>query len=212
MYLAQCTRPDISFSITNLSQFNKNPGTAHWKAVRRLMRYLKATSDAKLVCTKDDGGDDLHGYADSDWASSFKDFKSCTGYVFLWQGAAVTWASKKQPTVALSTCEAEYMSLSAATQEALWLNQLKDEIINSGMTTIELRCDNKGAVDLTDTGTYSPRVKHIAIRHHFIRDYVEKHLIEITKVNTGEMVADNLTKAVSVEKHLFCSKKMGLRI
>lgn len=104
------------------------------------------------------------------------------------------------------------MSLSAATQEAIWLSQLRNEILNDDMPMIVLHNDNKGAVDLTDNGSFSPRVKHIAIRHHFLRDHVINKNVKIVKVSTDKMIADNLTKAVPIEKHLFCSREMGLKI
>ncbi|XP_036340619.1 secreted RxLR effector protein 161-like [Rhagoletis pomonella] len=157
LYLAQCTRPDISFSVASVSQFNQQHGQAHWTAVKRILRYLKGTLHYKLTYALDTKFDELCGYTDADWASSFVDIKSCTGYAFLWQGAAISWATKKQPTVALSTAESEYMSLSAATQEALWLSQLKKEILGGDWSPLEIFCDNKAAVDLTETGTFSLR-------------------------------------------------------
>lgn len=205
-YLAQCTRPDILFSVTYVSQFNQNHGLAHWTAVKRILRYLKGTLNAKLTYTKQQKFVDLQGHTDADWASSFCNSKSCTGYAFMWQNAAISWACKKQPTVALSTTEAELMSLSAATQEALWINHLKDEILSDKQPTIELFCDNKGAVDLT--GTYSARVKHMDMRHYFIRDCIQNKQIKVTKIKTDFMIADNLTKAVPIQKHNFCSSNM----
>lgn len=152
LYLAQCTRPDVSFSIAVVSQFNQNPGFVHWKAVKRILRYLKGTLNTKLVFTKDRNETNLHGHCDSDWASSFVDRKSCTGYVFQWNLGAISWCSKKQSTVALSTAEAEYVALSAASQDAIALRQLVGEILGHSNQPIEIFCDNKGARDLTETG------------------------------------------------------------
>lgn len=110
LYLTQCTRPDLAFSVANVSH------TAYWKAVKRILRYLKGTMDYKLTFNKRGTYNKLCGFADADWGSSFCDFRSCTGYVFLWQGGAISWLCKKQPTVALSTTESEYMSLSCRTR------------------------------------------------------------------------------------------------
>lgn len=211
LYLAQCTRPDIAFSIAIVSQFNINPGNAHWKAVKRIFRYLKGTLDSKLVFAKDSKYDDLCCYSDSDWGSNFCDFKSCTGYVFVWQGAAISWQSRKQATVALSTAEAEYMALTNACQEAISLNQLKCEILNCNLAPIELFCDNKGAIDLCVNGNYSAKTKHINIRLHFIRDLIQKNRVKVTKIGTDLMVADGLTKAVPIAKHTYCINEMGLK-
>lgn len=169
---------------------------------------MKGTLNCKLTYTKHGKFVDLQGHTDADWASSFCGSKSCTGYAFMWQNAAISWGCKKQPTVALSTTEAELMSLSAATQESLWINHLKDEILDDKQPTIELFCDNKGAVDLTGTGTYSARVKHMDMRHYFIRDCIQNKQIKVTKIKTDFMIADNLTKAVPIQKHNYCSGHM----
>ncbi len=121
MYLSQCTRPDISFAVNKLSRYNySNPGIKHWQAVKHLLRYLKGTSSNKLEFKKSNEDPDIVGYVDADWGSQVDDRKSTTGYLFKAQGSAISWSSKKQTTVALSSCEAEYMGLSSAVQEALW--------------------------------------------------------------------------------------------
>lgn len=115
MYLSQCTRPDICFAVNKLSRFNANPGPRHWSAVKHLLRYLRGTTKLKLNFTKD-VNNSITGYTDADWAASVDDRKSTTGYVFTAQGGAISWCSKRQPTVALSSCEAEYIALSATVQ------------------------------------------------------------------------------------------------
>lgn len=210
LYLQQCTRPDISFSIAIVSQFNQNPGNVHWMAVKRLLRYLRGTIGVKLVFTKNGKHSNLCCYSDSDWGSSFCDYKSCSGFVTIWQGAAISWRSKKQTVVALSTAEAEYMALAAACQETLWLKQLREEVLGKSIEPIELFCDNKAAKDMCDNGNFSTKTKHMSIKFHFLRDLVEKQTIKISKINTERMIADSLTKAVQMQKHNFCAKEMGL--
>ncbi|XP_063834918.1 uncharacterized protein LOC135084103 [Ostrinia nubilalis] len=109
-----------------LSKYNTKPQQQHWAALKRVMRYLKGTQDFKLSYKKNPEETMTHGYCDSDWASSEDDRRSCTGYTFLFQGGMISWNSRRQPTVALSTTEAEYMSLSSCIQEALWLRQLQE--------------------------------------------------------------------------------------
>ena len=119
-YAAITTRPDISMAVSHSSRFLAEPSTKHWEAGKRVLRYLKGTIDVGLVL----GGQDsckLTGYCDSDWASDTATRRSRTGYVFMMNGAAVSWKSQHQPTVALSTAEAEYMALTAAIQEAIFL-------------------------------------------------------------------------------------------
>jgi len=127
-------------------------------------------------------------------------------------GAAVTWNSKKQATVALSTTEAEYMAMSAATQEAMWLKNLLHEIdkdSNQGGNMIH--CDNKGAMELGLNGGYRARSKYIDVRHHYVRQKIQQKLIQLQFVGTDSMVADALTKSLPVKKFQFCVKSMGLK-
>lgn len=210
LYIAQGSRPDIAWSVSNVSKFNNNPGKPHWAAAKRILRYLKGTSDAKLRFSKQENPD-LIGFSDSDWASDHEDRRSCTGYSFLMQGGPVSWNSKRQPTIALSTTEAEYMALSSAVQEALWLRQFFDEFnaetVNKG---IKINCDNSSALDLASKTGYHARTKHIDIRHHFIRQHIEDGRIIVGHVGTNDMVADILTKPLSAAKHLACCKGLGM--
>lgn len=147
------------------------------------------------------GEDDIRGYCDADWANDVDDRRSRTGYVFLYQGGLISWNSKKQTTVALSTTEAEYMAVSAATQDALWLKSLVQELnLCSTEKPVEIHGDNKGAIDLAANGSFRPKTKHIDLRHHFIREKLEEGKIVLSHVGTDDMIADNLTKAVPKEK------------
>lgn len=126
-------------------------------------------------------------------------------------GGAISWASKRQPTVALSTTESEYMALSSALQEAIWLRQLNYELnIDRNGNIAQIYCDNRSAIDLSASTGYRGRTKHIDIRHHFIKEKVRDGIVEIKHIGTEKMVADVLTKALFGTKHLWCCKKMGL--
>lgn len=207
MYAGQLTRPDICFAISSLSRYNKNPGKAHWNAVKRVFRYLKGTINAKLVFGTT-GKTEIIGFCDADWANDTDDRRSTTGYTFLLNGGAISWNSNKQPTVALSTTEAEYMSMSSATQEAIWLKSLNDELFPSG--GIEINCDNKSAICLATNNMYSKRSKHIDIKFHFIREKVANKSIKLNYVPTNSMVADVLTKSVTPDKFKKLTIKFGL--
>lgn len=204
LYLAQCTRPDINFAISNVSKYNNHPGRAHWNAVKRIFRYLRKTSDYKLTYQSGRENSELHGFSDADWASDVDDRRSCTGYVFMLENCAISWASKKQPTVALSSAEAEYMALSSATQEAIWIRQLLGELIGV-QQPIKIFVDNQSAINLAKNHMYSPRTKHIDIRHHFVREKLSNHVIDLEYIGTDQMTADNLTKAVKPDKQIFCT-------
>ncbi|XP_055604909.1 uncharacterized protein LOC129753136 [Uranotaenia lowii] len=191
MYLAQCTRPDILFAVNHLSRFNTCAGEKHWEAVKHLLRYVRGSSKMKLCYTKSPESE-LVGYTDANWAADLDDRKSTSGYLFTFQGRAVSWCCKRQPTVALSSCEAEYMALSASVQEAAWWRGLISEF---GKTRpLPLRCDNQSAICVAKNGGYTPRTKHIDIRHHYIREALEQNVVTLSNVSTDEQLADGLTK------------------
>lgn len=210
IYLAHVSRPDITFAVSKLSQFCNNPGHQHWLGVKRVMRYLQGTKDLKM-CYKREESHSITGYCDADWAGDSLDRRSCMGYTFLFQNASISWNSCKQQTVALSTAEAEYMAMALATQEALWLQQLQAELGQGNDGALLIYCDNQSAIKLASTDCYKPRTKHIDIRWHFIRENIVKCKIKFLFVNSCNMVADNLTKGTTFEKHLYCITKMGLR-
>lgn len=210
LYISQGTRPDISFAVNTLSIFNNNPGKAHWIAAKRVLRYLKATIDTKLQYSKDELSN-FSAFCDADWASNIDDRRSCSGYVFLSQGGAISWCSRRQPTIALSTTEAEYMALSSTVQESSWLNQFEGQFNFGGeRQPIRIFCDNTSALDLAKTTGYSARTKHIDVRHHYLREHVESGQINLVHIPTEDMVADVLTKPLNSKKHLVCSEGMGL--
>lgn len=208
LYLTQGTRPDIAFAVNNVSRYNNCYTKTHWMAVKRIIRYLKGTKDLRLMFKKN-AKDYVFGYCDADWASDVNDRKSCTGYVFLRSGGAISWNSKRQPTVALSTTEAEYMALSAATQESMWLKQFEDEIFGSDRT-MNIFCDNQSAINLANNNGYSARCKHIDIRHHYVRQKVSDKSCVIHYINTDENAADALTKSLHKQKFQHCRNMFGL--
>jgi hypothetical protein len=213
LYIAQGTRPDIAYAVNTVSKFNQNPGKPHWNAVKRIMRYLKGTIKAKLLYSKD-GNQEIVGYCDADWASDSDDRRSVTGYCFIKQNGPISWSSKRQKTVALSTTEAEYMSLSTACQEALWLRQFQQDLLvdgNSNINSTLIRCDNRSAIDLSYASGYHARTKHIDIRHHFHRQHIADGHIEVQHIDTDNMTADILTKPLFKPKHYKFSKLMGLK-
>lgn len=144
LYISRISRPDISFAVNAVSRFNNNPGQAHWKAVKRIFRYLKGTINYKITFTNGQEHN-ITGYSDADWANNMEDSKSITGCVVKMCGGPILWTSKRQRTVALSTVEAEYIALASTCQEVVWLRELSKEIeqiVNPEPTVIH--CDNNG--------------------------------------------------------------------
>ena len=196
LYLSTSTRPDIAFAVSNVAKFSANPTTRHWTGVKRILRYLKGTSDLGLHYTSSDV-DDLIGYSDSDWAGNLDDRRSVSGYMFMLCGAPISWMSKKQTSVALSTAEAEYIALSTATQEAVWLRQLTSELRFEQTKPTVIYEDNQSAISLAQNPQFHGRMKHIDIRHHFVREKVTDGMIEIKYCRSNGMLADMLTKGLS---------------
>lgn len=218
MYAAQFSRPDICFAVSALSRYNVNYGRAHWLAVKRVLRYLKGTIDMKLTY-RPDGNEEMIGFCDADWAGDLDKRRSTTGYVFQSQGGAISWATRRQPTIALSSTEAEFMSMVAAIQEALWLKRFEGELFLMAPKTITLFCDNQGALHLAKNRNYHARTKHIDVRKYFIQDHL--HLdghkegeikIEMVYKPTNEMAADIMTKAVNNLKLNKFAPEFGLNI
>ncbi|KAI3690760.1 hypothetical protein L2E82_48967 [Cichorium intybus] len=196
MYLT-ATRPDLIFSISMISRFIEAPKTSHWEAGKRILKYVKGTQDHGIIYFKNDDFK-LKGYSDSDFGGNHDDSKSTAGYVFNMGSGAISWQSKKQSVVALSSAEAEYMSLSTAGCQAFWLRAVLEELreCQSGPTTIF--CDNKSAIALSKNPVFHDKSKHIRIKFHFIRELVSNGEVEIEFCGTKEQVADFFTKALQV--------------
>lgn len=208
MYLTQGTRPDLAFAINNVCRYNTCYTREHWTAVKRILRYLHGTANLKLTFGKN-ANHNITGFTDADWGADVNDRKSVTGFVFTRSGGSISWCSKKQPTVALSTAEAEYMALSACTQEAMWLKQLDDEIFGTNRP-MNIFCDNQSAIQIAENNGYSSRSKHIDLRHHFVREKVIDKSCILHYVNTNDNLADALTKALFKQKFAAFVEKFGL--
>lgn len=192
LWVAQCTRPDISFAVGRLSQHLRDPSVSHWIAALRVLNYLASTSSLRLSL----GGTDLsiHGFSDSDWAEDRHDRKSTTGYTFLVGCGPVSWRSRKQATVSLSSTEAEYKALSDSSREAVWLRALLSELHLRTRSAIPIHVDNEGAEALAKNPSHHSRTKHIHTRYHFVRECVQSGDISMVHVASKDMLADLLTK------------------
>ncbi|GIL68887.1 hypothetical protein Vafri_22154 [Volvox africanus] len=208
-YLATSTRPDIAQAMSVLARFMEKPSKAHMGLALGVLRYLAGTKDIGLCFG---GGRELTmaGYSDSDWAGDPATRRSTTGYVFTLGGAAISWNSQLQRTVAASSSvEAEYQATSAAVREALWLRKLAGEL-GLGSDAIEIRTDSQGAMSLGNNPITSARSKHIDIQHHLVRERVSRREVALSYCSTEDMVADVLTKALGEIKFKKCIKAMGL--
>ena len=195
-----CTRPDLSWIVTKLSQHLSRPTEGDWTLLKQVMRYVRGTVDRKLHFTKCTEEMELVGYSDADWASNVEDRRSTTGYYFQLNsnGPAISWKSRKQQNVALSTCEAEYMAMSETSQEAIYLERVFRDITtaceSNEKCTVQLYGDNQGSLDLVKNPVKHNKSKHIDIRYHFIRDLCTSNAIKLAHVGSNDNIADIMTK------------------
>ncbi|KAH9309431.1 hypothetical protein KI387_037342, partial [Taxus chinensis] len=183
------TRPDISFAVSYLSRFMQEPKICHWKAAKRILRYLKGTVDLGLEYKKNDNFF-LTGYSDSDHAGNMDDRKSTSGFVFFMGSGPISWGSKKQNFVSRSSTEAEYRAAGEAVCEAIWLRRILEGIGLPQQKSTPVYVDNEGVLKLVRNPVFHERTKHIEVQVHFIREHVLKHNIQLQFCPTAEQKAD----------------------
>ncbi|KAD3641550.1 hypothetical protein E3N88_30774 [Mikania micrantha] len=203
------SRPDIAFSVGVLSRFMQNPKRSHLHAVRRVLRYVKATMGYG-IWFKREPSVHLVGFCDADYGGDPSSRKSTTGYVFKIGNSAVSWCSKLQPTVSLSTTEAEYRASALAAQESMWLSQLLRDLGQDMNGRLEIWCDNKSAIQFAGNPTFHARTKHVEIHYHYVREKFLNGEIDLKYVDTKDQLADMFTKGLSRVKMLEFMQKLGM--
>ena len=184
-----------------------NPGRKHWDAVKGVMRYLHGSKDM-CICFGDKD-ESVVGYTDSDYAGDLDKRRSTSGYVFTFTGGAVSWRSRLQDSVVLSTTEAEYVAATEACKEAIWLSRLVGDLGISIEMPV-LQCDSQSAIQLAKNPVFHAKTKHVEIKYHFIRDMLEDKRLQIVKVPTENNPADLLTKGLPSEQFAHCRALMGV--
>lgn len=198
MYAMVGSRPDLAYGLGLVSRYMGKPGTEHWAAVKWMLRYIKGAASLSLLFTK--GSDfQVRGYCDSDYASDRDRSRSITGFVFTVGGNTVSWRSCLQKVVALSTTEAEYISLSESSREAVWLKGICEEL-GFKQQAAEIYCDSQSAIYLAKNSMFHERTKHVRVKYNFIRELVAHGFVKVLKVHTSENPADALTKVLPGEK------------
>ncbi len=211
MYLTNCTRPDIAYSVNKLSRYTSNPSDDHWKALMRVLRYLRYTMDYGLHYTRYPAV--LEGYSDANWISDTKDTKSTSGYVFTIGGSAVSWKSSKQTCIARSTMESEFIALDKSAEEAEWLRNFLEDIPcwQKPVPTVMIHCDSQSAIGRAQSGMYNGKSRHIRRRHNTIRQLISSGVISVDYVKSKENLADPLTKGLRRDQTYCLSRGMGLK-
>jgi transposase InsO family protein len=207
MYAMVCTRPDIAHAVGVVSRFLSNPGREHWNAVKWIMRYLRGTS--KLCLSFGSGKPMLVGYTDSDMAGDVDTRKSTSGYLITFSGGAVSWQSRLQKCIALSTTEAELIAATEACKELLWMKKFLQELGFKQQQYV-LFCDNQSTIHLAKNSSFHSRSKHIDVRYHWIRDTLNDKLLTLEKIHTDDNGSDMLTKALTREKLETCCSIAGM--
>jgi hypothetical protein len=236
LWLAMGTRPDIAYAVTQVAKYGTDPRVAHWNACKRILRYLSVTRDYGIhyhkpntlgpkPCVNDVNMPSgyfrgyqpeklvaqLSLYVDADFANNLDTRHSVSGFAFFLCDGPVTWQSRTQPTVALSSMESEYMAASAATQEALWLRMILEELGVSLDRPLVLHEDNKACIAFSKNPGDFKRTKHIDYRHHFVRERVASGDIALEYIQTDDQIADIFTKALDPVKFCYFRDRLVVR-
>lgn len=208
MYLVVCTRPDLAQAVGALARHVNKPTWQHWLCLKGVLRYLAGTLDLGITYSKSKPV--LEAYCDADYAGDVDSRKSTSGFVFLMHGGAMSWGSHLQTVVAASTTEAEFIAAASATKEALWLHSLL-KALGRPVATIDIKCDNQGAIKVMKHPIASKRTKHIDVAYKFACFYVRRGDVAFQYCATAVMVADIMTKPLPQAKFEFCRSNMGMR-
>ncbi|KAK9061911.1 hypothetical protein SSX86_019095 [Deinandra increscens subsp. villosa] len=203
------TRPDLSFAVQHLSQFMQDPRLPHWKAALHTLAYVHGSFSQGLFFNKTSDCT-LTAYCDSDWASCPNTRKSVSGYFITFGGSPISWKSKKQNTVSLSSAEAEYRSLRRVTAELTWLIRLLADFQVPDLTPVTVNCDSQAAIHIAKNPVFHERTKHIELDCHFVREKLQDGLISLVHTPTQSQLADLLTKSLPKHQHHHLLSKFGV--
>ena len=207
LYLT-ASRPDIAMSVGLVAKYQSDPNKSHLTAVKQIIRFVNGTISHGIWYSFDTNSN-LVGFSDADWAGCTDDRKSTSGGCFYLGNNLVSWHSKKQNSISLSTAEAEYIAAGSGCTQLLWMKQmLKDYGIVQG--TLVLYVDNMSAINISKNPVQHSRTKHIDIRHHFIRELVEDKVITLEHVPTENQLADLFTKPLDLVRFQSLSRTLGV--
>jgi hypothetical protein len=208
MYLL-ATRPDMTFSVCLAARYMERPTEMHVAAVKRVLRYLKGTLNLGILYKcRADNELMMQGWTDSDYAGDHDDRKSTSGYIFTMGSSAISWSSKKQPIVTLSTTEAEFVSAAACACQCMWLRNILNHLDVKQDKSTKINCDNSSSIKLSKNPIMHGRCKHIDVRFHFLRDLTKEGIIELTFCKSQDQLADIMTKALKLDT--FCKLREGI--
>ena len=205
-------QPDLSYTVGVLSRYMHSPKASHEAAMKHCLRYLQGSTSLGLVFSRSRPEiPRLIGYSDSSHNVDIDDGRCTAGHIFYLGDSLITWNSHKQDTVALSSCEAEFMAGTEAAKQAIWLQDLLSEVTKKPVEKVAIRFDNQSAIALTRNPVFHGRSKHIHSRYHFIRESVEKGLVEVEHVSSDKQNADILTKSLGRIKFKEMKELIGMQ-
>ena len=210
LYLSTMTSPDIAYAVGYLARFSSNPGPQHWAAVKHLLRYLKGSMDYRLTYSGADGGVQFKTYCDASHGDCIDSGRSTGGYLTCIGGGAISWSSKLQPIVALSSTEAEYMAAVEAGKEILWMRNILGEFGYPQHGPSPLHIDNQSAISVSKNPEHFGRMKHLDLRFFWLRDVVDDGAIGPVHIPGTQQPADALTKALPLPQIRLARDRMGL--
>ncbi|KAL3720851.1 hypothetical protein ACJRO7_005629 [Eucalyptus globulus] len=210
MYLTG-TRPDIMHAVSLISRYMEHPTELHLQAAKRIFRYLQGTKNFGLFYKKGEKSD-LFGFTDSDYAGDVDDRRSTSGYVFMLGSGAVSWSSKKQSIVTLSTTEAEFVAATSCACQAIWLRKILEELQFKQQKATIIYCDNSSAIKLSKNPVLHGRSKHIDVKYHFLRDLTKDEVVELVFCRSEDQVADIFTKLLKLSMFQKLRKLLGVRL
>jgi hypothetical protein len=212
LFLALACRPDITFAVIKLARFASNPSQDHVQAIKRVFRYLKGTVTLGIIYSSAYNSLYLQGYCDADYAGDLATAKSTTGYLFVLAGGPIMWKSKLQSIVAQSSTESEYIAINTAAKELEFIRNILWELKVNIKTQerFPLYTDNNGALLLASNPVFHERTKHILVRFHYIRELINKGLLDLIHMPSKDQKADGLTKPLDTSLFLSFVKHLGL--
>lgn len=195
MYLMVCTRPDISHVISLVSRYLSNPGKQYWEAVKWVLRYLKGSKDTYVIYKASSVKQGIKGFVDSEYAGDRDKCRSLSGYLFQVFGCTMSWKASLQHVITLSSTEAEYVAITKAVKESMWIQGITEEL---GITkdVAVINCDIQSGIHLSKNQMLFERTKHLNVRLHLIRDVIDSGVVQVKKINTKDNPANMMTKAL----------------
>nr|KYP69898.1 Retrovirus-related Pol polyprotein from transposon TNT 1-94 [Cajanus cajan] len=208
MYLTT-TQPYLMYGVSLISRFMSSPIESHWFAAKRILRYLKGTTELGIYYKKGENAK-IVAYSNNDFAGDIDDRRSTSGFVFLFGSGAISWSSKKQPVVTLSTTEAEYITTASCACQCIWIQRVLEKLSLEEQKNTLILCDNNSMIQLSKNPMFHGRSKHIDIKFHFLRDLVKKGTIELSYCSSQTQVVDIMTKPLKLEQFSKLRRMLGM--